>query len=70
MKVTVWKRHQDCRYGCYCLTSDIESAAQPEMLAAAAGNLQAIGSAMATNNSAAAGFTTGVVPQPPMKCRR
>jgi PE family len=35
---------------------------QPEMLAAAAGSLQAIGSAMAANNSAAAGPTTGVVP--------
>jgi hypothetical protein len=35
---------------------------QPEMLAAAAGNLQAIGSAMGANNSAAAGPTTGVIP--------
>jgi len=35
---------------------------QPEMLAAAAGNLQAIGSAMAASNSAAAGSTTGVTP--------
>ena len=35
---------------------------QPEMLAAAAGNLQAIGSAMAASNSAAAGPTTGVIP--------
>ena len=35
---------------------------QPEMLAAAAGSLQAIGSAMAANNSAAAGPTTGVTP--------
>jgi hypothetical protein len=35
---------------------------QPEMLAAAAGNFQTIGSAMAANDSAAAGPTTGVVP--------
>jgi hypothetical protein len=35
---------------------------QPEMLASAAGNLQTIGSAMAANNSAADGPTTGVVP--------
>ena len=35
---------------------------QPEMLASAAGSLQAIGSAMAANNSAAAGPTTGVIP--------
>ena len=35
---------------------------QPEMLAAAAGNFQAIGSAMVANNSAAAGPTTGVTP--------
>jgi PE family len=35
---------------------------QPEVLAAAAGSLQAIGSAMAANNSAAAGPTTGVIP--------
>ena len=35
---------------------------QPEMLAAAAGNLRAIGSAMDTNNSAAAAPTTGVIP--------
>ena len=35
---------------------------QPEMLAAAAGNLQTIGSAVAANNSAAAGPTTGVIP--------
>jgi hypothetical protein len=36
--------------------------AQPEVLAAAAGNLQAIGSAMATQNVAAAAPTTGVIP--------
>ncbi|HYB36744.1 MAG TPA: PE family protein [Mycobacterium sp.] len=35
---------------------------QPEILAAAAGSLQAIGSAMAANNSAAAAPTTGVIP--------
>ena len=35
---------------------------QPEMLAAAAGNFETIGSAMAANNSAAAGPTTGVIP--------
>ena len=35
---------------------------QPEMLASTAGSLQAIGSAMAANNSAAAGPTTGVIP--------
>jgi hypothetical protein len=35
---------------------------QPEMLAATAGSLQAIGSAMAANNSAAAGPTAGVTP--------
>ena len=35
---------------------------QPEMLAAAAGNFQTIGSAMAANNSAAAGPTTGLIP--------
>jgi len=35
---------------------------QPEMLATAAGNLQGIGSAMAAQNAAAAGPTTGVVP--------
>jgi hypothetical protein len=34
----------------------------PEVLAAAAGNLQAIGSVMAANNSAAAGPTIGVIP--------
>jgi PE family len=35
---------------------------QPEMLEAAAGNFETIGSAMAANNSAAAGPTTGVIP--------
>lgn len=35
---------------------------QPEMLAAAAGNLETLGSAMTANNSAAAGPTTGVIP--------
>lgn len=35
---------------------------QPEMLAAAAGNLETIGSAIAANNSAAAGPTTGLIP--------
>jgi PE family len=35
---------------------------QPEMLAAAAGNFETIGSAMAVNNSAAAGPTTWVIP--------
>jgi carbohydrate-binding DOMON domain-containing protein len=35
---------------------------QPEMLAAAAGNLRAIGSAMDASNSAAAAPTTGVIP--------
>jgi hypothetical protein len=35
---------------------------QPEMLAAAAGELQSIGSAVAAGNSAAAAPTTGVVP--------
>jgi|SRR5271169_4097445 len=35
---------------------------QPEMLGVAAGNLQAIGSPVAANNSAAAGLTTGVIP--------
>jgi len=35
---------------------------RPEMLAAAAGNFETIGSAMAANNSAAAGPTTGVIP--------
>ena len=35
---------------------------QPEMLAAAAGNFDTIGAAMAANNSAASGPTTGVVP--------
>jgi hypothetical protein len=35
---------------------------QPEMLAATAGSLQAIGSAIATNNSAAAGPTAGLIP--------
>jgi hypothetical protein len=35
---------------------------QPEMMAGAAGNLQTIGVAMAANNSAAAGPTTGVIP--------
>jgi PE family len=35
---------------------------QPGMLAAAAGDLQSIGSAMATGNLAAAAATTGVVP--------
>lgn len=35
---------------------------QPEALAAAADNLQAIGSAMAAHNAAAAAPTTGVVP--------
>jgi PE family len=36
--------------------------AQPEALAAAAGNLAGIGSAMSAGNAAAAGPTTGVVP--------
>ena len=36
--------------------------AQPEMLAAAAGNLQALGSSMIAENAAAAAPTTGVVP--------
>lgn len=35
---------------------------QPEALAAAAGNLQAIGSALSAQNVAAAAPTTGVVP--------
>ncbi|MGH3562141.1 MAG: PE family protein [Mycobacterium sp.] len=35
---------------------------QPEMLAAAAGNLQGIGSAISAQNAAAAAPTTGVVP--------
>ncbi|MBO0885706.1 MAG: PE family protein [Mycobacterium sp.] len=35
---------------------------QPEMLAAAAGNLQGIGAAMAAQNAVAAVPTTGVVP--------
>jgi len=35
---------------------------QPQMLAAGAGSLQAIGSVMAANNSAAAGPSTGVLP--------
>ncbi|MBS4726858.1 PE family protein [Mycobacterium sp. SM1] len=35
---------------------------QPEMPAAATGNLQAIGSAMAAHNAAAAAPTTGVIP--------
>jgi PE family len=35
---------------------------QPEMLAAAAGNLQTIGAAMAAQNAVAAAPTTGVVP--------
>nr|VTP02555.1 PE family protein [Mycobacterium riyadhense] len=35
---------------------------QPEMLAAAAGNLQRIGAAMAVGNAAAAAPTTGVIP--------
>lgn len=35
---------------------------QPEILAAAAGDLRAVGSAMAIHNAAAAGPTTGVVP--------
>lgn len=36
--------------------------AHPEMLSAAAGELQAIGSAMAAQNAAAAGPTSAVVP--------
>ncbi|MCV7124665.1 PE family protein [Mycobacterium lacus] len=36
--------------------------AQPEMLAAAAGVLQSIGTSTASNNAAAAATTTGVVP--------
>jgi hypothetical protein len=35
---------------------------QPEMLASTAGSLQAIGSAMAASNSAAAGPTSEVIP--------
>ncbi|MDI3314318.1 MAG: PE family protein [Mycobacterium sp.] len=35
---------------------------QPEVLAAAAGNLQAIGSAMVASGAAAAAPTTGVIP--------
>ncbi|OBA82851.1 PE family protein [Mycobacterium sp. 1164966.3] len=36
--------------------------AQPEMLAAAAGNLEALGSSMSAENAAVAAPTTGVVP--------
>jgi hypothetical protein len=36
--------------------------AQPETLAAAAGNLQALGTSMSAENAAAAAPTTGVVP--------
>jgi hypothetical protein len=36
--------------------------AQPEMLSAAAGNLQALGASMNAENAAAAAPTTGVVP--------
>lgn len=35
---------------------------KPDMLAAAAGTLQSIGSAISADNSAAAGPTTGVIP--------
>jgi hypothetical protein len=35
---------------------------QPEMLAAAAGDLQGIGATMVAQNAAAAGPTTGVIP--------
>jgi hypothetical protein len=35
---------------------------EPEMLAAAAGNLQVIGAAMSAGNAAAAAPTTGVIP--------
>lgn len=35
---------------------------QPELLSAAAGNLEGIGSTMATQNAAASGPTTSVVP--------
>lgn len=36
--------------------------AQPELLAAAAGNLRGIGSAITAQNASAAGPTTGIVP--------
>jgi PE family len=36
--------------------------AQPDALAAAAGNLQSIGASMSAENAAAAGPTTGVLP--------
>src|SRR4051812_10812893 len=36
--------------------------AQPDALAAAAGNLQGIGASMSAENAAAAGPTTGVIP--------
>ena len=42
---------------------------QPDMLAAAAGDLSLIGSAISADN-AAAGPMTAVVPPPPMRCRR
>lgn len=43
---------------------------QPEALAAAAGSLQGIGSALNAQNAAAATPTTGWSRRPPMKCRR
>ncbi|CFA18335.1 PE-PGRS family protein [Mycobacterium tuberculosis] len=43
---------------------------QPEALAAAAANLQGIGTTMNAQNAAAAAPTTGVVPAPPMKYQR
>ena len=43
---------------------------QPEALAAAAGNLQSIGSALTAQNSAAAAPTTGWCRPLLMRCRR
>lgn len=43
---------------------------QPEALAAAAGNLQAIGSTLSAQNAAAAAPTTGWYPPLPTRSRR
>lgn len=43
--------------------------AQPEMLAAAAGELRSLGATLKASNAAAAVPTTGVVPRLPTRCR-
>lgn len=44
--------------------------AAPEMLATAAADVDGIGSAIRAASASAAGPTTGLLPRPPMRCRR